>query len=86
MSKLCPQPFSDRGIWKAVIVNSFYRVPTLFKQKNPQLFKIILKKKSHIQIKQISIRQSQFIEKGFKKTENSVQNMVLVLFLFTLQN
>ena len=31
-----------------------------------------------------SIVQSQFIEKGFKKAENSEQNGVLLLFLFTL--
>ena len=36
-------------------------------------------------MKQISILQSQFIEKGFEKTENSEQNMVSVLFLFTLE-
>ena len=28
--------------------------------------------------------QSQFTEKGFKKAENSEQNVVLLLFLFTL--
>ena len=32
----------------------------------------------------LRILQSQFIEKGFKKTENSEQNVVLLLFLFTL--
>jgi len=32
----------------------------------------------------LSILQSQFIQKGFKKAENSEQNMVLLLFLFTL--
>ena len=32
----------------------------------------------------LSILQSQFIEKGFKKAENSEQNVVLLLFLFTL--
>ena len=32
----------------------------------------------------LSILQSQFIEKGFKKAENSKQNVVLLLFLFTL--
>lgn len=31
----------------------------------------------------LSIRQSQLIEKGFKKTKNSQQNVVLPLFLFT---
>ena len=30
--------------------------------------------------------QSQFIEKGFKKAENSEQNVVLLLFLLTLEN
>ena len=34
----------------------------------------------------LSILQSQFIEKGFKKTENSEQNVVLLLFLLTLEN
>ena len=34
----------------------------------------------------LSILQSQFIEKGFKKTENSEENVVLLLFLFTLVN
>ena len=34
----------------------------------------------------LSILQSQFIEKGFKKTENSEQNVVLLLFLFTLHH
>ena len=33
----------------------------------------------------LSILQSQFSEKGFKKAENSKQNVVLLLFLFTLQ-
>ena len=33
----------------------------------------------------LSILQSQFIEKGFKRTENSEQNAVLLLFLFTLE-
>ena len=32
----------------------------------------------------LSILQSKFIEKGFKKAENSQQNVVLLLFLFTL--
>ena len=32
----------------------------------------------------LSILQSQFIEKGFRKAENSEQNVVLLLFLFTL--
>ena len=32
------------------------------------------------------ILQSHFIEKGFKKTENSEQNVVLLLFLFTPDN
>ena len=32
----------------------------------------------------LSILQSQFAEKGFKKTENSKQNVVLLLFSFTL--
>ena len=32
----------------------------------------------------LSILQSEFIEKGFKKAENSEQNVVLLLFLFTL--
>ena len=32
----------------------------------------------------VSILQSQFIEKSFKKAENSEQNVVLFLFLFTL--
>ena len=32
----------------------------------------------------LSILQSQFIEKGFKKAENYEQNVVLLLFLFTL--
>ena len=32
-----------------------------------------------------SIPQSQFIEKGFKKTENVQQSLVLVLFLFTVE-
>ena len=31
----------------------------------------------------LSILPSQFIEKGFKKAENSEQNVVLLLFLFT---
>ena len=31
----------------------------------------------------LSILQSEFIEKGFKKAENSEQNVVLLLFLFT---
>ena len=30
------------------------------------------------------ILQSQFIEKGFQKAENSEQNVMLLLFLFTL--
>ena len=30
-------------------------------------------------------RQSQLIEKGFKKTENCEQNVALLLFLFTLE-
>ena len=34
----------------------------------------------------LSILQSQFIEKGFKKAENCEQNVVLLLFLFTLKN
>ena len=34
--------------------------------------------------KQESFLQSQFTEKGFKKTENSEQNVVLLLFLFKL--
>ena len=33
----------------------------------------------------LSILQSKFIEKGFKKAENSEQIVVLLLFLFTLQ-
>ena len=33
----------------------------------------------------LSILQSQFIEKGFKKAENCEQNVVLLLFLFTLE-
>ena len=33
----------------------------------------------------LSIFQSQFTEKGFKKAENSEQNGVLLLFLFTLE-
>ena len=32
----------------------------------------------------LSIVQSQFTEKGFKKAKNSEQNVVLLLFLFTL--
>ena len=32
----------------------------------------------------LSILQSQFTEKGFKKAENSEQNVVLLLLLFTL--
>ena len=32
----------------------------------------------------LSIIQSQVIDKGFKKAENSEQNVVLLLFLFTL--
>ena len=32
----------------------------------------------------LSILQSQFTEKGFKKTENSEQNVVLLLFSVTL--
>ena len=32
----------------------------------------------------LSVLQSQFIEKGSKKTENFEQNVVLLLFLFTL--
>ena len=32
------------------------------------------------------ILQSQFFEKGFKKAENSEKNVVLLLFLFTLDN
>ena len=31
----------------------------------------------------LSVRRSQFIEKGFKKAENSEQNVVLLLFLFS---
>ena len=34
----------------------------------------------------LSILQSQFTEKGFKKTENSEQNVVLLLFLLTLEH
>ena len=34
----------------------------------------------------LSILQSQFIEKVFKKTDNSEQNVVLLLFLFTLDD
>ena len=34
-------------------------------------------------MKKKSILQSQFIEKGFKKAENSKQYVVLLLFLFT---
>ena len=34
----------------------------------------------------LSILQSQFTEKGFKKTENSAQNVVLLLFLYMLDN
>ena len=30
--------------------------------------------------------QSRFIEKGFKKAENSEQNVALLLFLFTLEH
>ena len=33
----------------------------------------------------LSILQSQYIEKGFQKAENSEQNVVLQLFLFTLE-
>ena len=33
----------------------------------------------------LSILQSLFIEKGFKKTKKSEQNVVLLLFLFTLE-
>ena len=33
-----------------------------------------------------SFLQSQFTEKGFKKTENSEQNVVLLLFLFMLKS
>ena len=32
----------------------------------------------------LNILQSQFIEKGFKESENSEQNVVLLLWLFTL--
>ena len=32
-----------------------------------------------------SIPQSQFIEKGFKKTENIQHSLVLLLFLFTVE-
>ena len=32
----------------------------------------------------LGILQSQFTEEGFKKTENSKQNVVLLLFVFTL--
>ena len=32
----------------------------------------------------LNILQSQFTEKGFKKTENSEQNELVLLFLFTL--
>ena len=32
----------------------------------------------------LSVLQSQFTENGFKKTENSKQNVVLMLFSFTL--
>ena len=32
----------------------------------------------------LSILQSQFIEKGFKKAKNSEQNVVLLWLLFTL--
>ena len=34
----------------------------------------------------LSILQSQFAEKCFKKANNSEQNVVLLLFLFTLTN
>ena len=34
----------------------------------------------------INILQSQFTEKGFKKAENSEQNVVFLLFLFTLNH
>ena len=34
----------------------------------------------------LSILQSQFTEKGFKRAENYKQNVVLLLFLFTLTN
>ena len=34
----------------------------------------------------LSFLQSQFIEKSSKKTENSEQNVVLLLFLLTLEN
>ena len=33
----------------------------------------------------LSILQSQFIEKAFKQTENSEQNVALLLFLLTLK-
>ena len=33
----------------------------------------------------LSILQSQLIEKGFKKTENFQDSVVLLLFLFTLE-
>ena len=89
MSKLCPQPYSDRGIWKAVIVNSFYRVPTLFKQKNPQLFKIILKErkkkekeKSHIQTDKhssVTVHWERFQENWKFWTEYGVS----VVFIYT---
>ena len=34
----------------------------------------------------LSILQSLFIEKGFQKTENSKQNVVLLAFLFIVKN
>ena len=34
----------------------------------------------------LSILQSQFIEKGLKKAKNSEQNVVILLFLFTLDS
>ena len=34
----------------------------------------------------LSILQPQVIEKGFKKANNSEQNVVLLLLLFTLEN
>ena len=34
----------------------------------------------------LSILRSQFTQKGFKKTENSAQNVVLLLFLYMLDN
>ena len=34
----------------------------------------------------LNILQSQFIEKGLKKAENSKQNVVILLFLFALDS